>query len=262
MTIETVNSGEAIKLILTTLKHPHVQKETPSASRVAALSRSFGKWRRPHVSITSDGVIVKGIDYLAAVAASGKSVELEVERNVETRFDSPRQPLTVQLERAGIENVAGKLAIWRCLADAFGWDQRSPAAKIAKTIRSHAFTEAWEALSAVLESVPTTGSRPTRVRSKIAFGAFFVAYHASPTKVMKLYEEFVKGELDSSTPVGKLLEAVRHDNINTGSGRRPFLVKAAILLDAQLKQKSVDRATSSETAGAEPIEHFRKAFDK
>lgn len=265
MKTETVTSNEAFRLIFATLSAPDVQKERPSPKRTAALARTIGRWRQPpHISITDDGIVVQGIDALGALVATGKSGELEIERGVKAkrRGRATNAPLTDQLEDAGVDNAAPKLAVWRCLAEAFQLDQKIGMAQLAKQLRARAFTEAFEELSAVLETTATTGTRPTRVRSKIAFGAFFAAFHAAPKKVRDLYAQFLVGELDQSTPVGKLLHAVKTDNINTGSGRRPFLLKAAVLIDAQLQGESVERATSSEGAGSEALAKFQKAYDK
>lgn len=262
MTTETITSNEAVRLIFSTLSAPDVEHEPALPSRVGALARTFGRWRhKPEVRITEGGVVTKGLDYLGAIAAAGGEAEVEVERGVSAKRSKARLTTAALLERRGIDDAAPKLAIWRCVAEAFGYSPRSTVAEIAKVIRSEPFDNAYEELSAVLETVPTAGSRPTRVRSKIAFGAFLVAWQSSPRKVRDLYASFLKGELDQSTPVGKLLHAVRTDNINTGSGRRPFLTKAAILIDAQLHNRTVERATSSLVQSAEAMARFQSAFE-
>ena len=263
MTTQTIGSNEALQLIFSTLNAPDVERERSNPGRVAGLARTFGRWKRtPRITVTDTGVVTQGLDYLGAIAAAGRPTEVEVEHGTTPRRSKIASSLVVLLVRAGVEDAAPKLAIYRCVAEAFGYEQyKVTVGSVLKVIKSKAFDNAYEELSAVLESVGTLGARPTRVRSKIAFGAFLCAWNASPRKVRDLYASFLRGELDQSTALGKLLHAVRTDNINTGSGRRPFLVKAAVLIDAQLHNKTVDRASSNAVAASETLAKFQAAFE-
>lgn len=259
--IEKLTSTEAMNLIFATANAPGFEHQRIDPVRAKELSRTLGAWNRPEIVTTPKGVIIDGADYLAALAVSGKEAEVSIDRTASAPRRARRQPSTLiqSLERAGIQNAAFKLAVYRCLAEA---RQNNPTEEgprvLVEKLSDPQFVKAFEGLHAPYELIQAraAGSKSSRVRSKIAFSAFFLAYHANPKRVVTMYTDFISGKVDPASPLGKLLYAVRHDNINTGSGRRPFMLKAATLLAAALAGDRVDRAVVDEERGQKAVSVF------
>lgn len=261
--IEKLSSNEALRLIFSTTNTPSVEHPRINPERVDELSKSLGRWKRPKIVTTPRGVVLEGLDHLAALASSGKSVEVEIDRTGKgTRRSRARfEPVSLasQLERMGVTNAAFKLAVWRGVCEAVENNPKEGSTKeTATALTNPKFVQAFDALYKVYDGVrDVQGGKATRVRSKIAFAAFALAYQSHPKRVAGLYAEFLSGKVEEGKPIEKLLHAVRTDNINTGSGRRPFMLKAAVLLAAQLSGEKVERAVADEEEGSKVVQIFR-----
>ncbi len=261
--IETMNSKTALDLIFATANASSLEHQRINPVRVQELSQTLGRWkRRPHIVATPRGVVLEGIDAVAALAVAGdKEVEVIIDRTAAGTRREPKQAtsLVEQLGKAGVENAAFKLAVWRGIREG---EQANPGdgsfRELVASLSDLKFVRAFEDLLAPYELISSKGiSKASRVRSKIAFAAFLLAYHANPKKIIEYYTDFLSGKVKEGSPLEKLLHAVRTDNINTGSGRRPFMLKASILLRAQLGGDTVERATADEKAGQEAVSIFR-----
>jgi len=260
---EKLNSVDAMQLIFATANAPGLEHQRIDPVRAKELSKTLGAWNKPKVVTTPRGVIIEGADYLAALAVSeGKEVEVLMDRTGRANRRARREPSTLieSLERAGITNAAFKLAVWRCLGEAKENNpvEDGPRVLVDKLADPH-FLKAFEALHAPYELIQAraAGPKASRVRSKIAFSAFLLAYHSNPKKVVEMYSSFLSGKVEEGgSPLGKLLHAVRTDNINTGSGRRPFMLKAAILLRAALTGDTVGRAAVDVERGQKAVQIF------
>jgi len=262
--VEKITSKDALNLIFATANAPGLEHQRINPEKVSELSRTLGRWKqRPSILTTPRGVVLKGVDYLAAMAEAGKAeAEVVIDRSGSTGKREARQPssLTEQLRRHGIQEAPFKLAVWRAVREGMEVNpgEETPR-QLVDRLSEDSFAQAFEALHAPYEMISSKGvGKATRVRSKLAFAAFLLAYHANPKRVTQLYTDFLAGKVKEGSPVEKLLNAVRHDNINTGSGRRPFMLKAAILLKAQLAGDTVERAVADEVEGQKVVEIFRR----
>ncbi len=261
--VEKLNSKSALELIFATANASSLEHQRINPGRVQELSKTLGHWkRRPHIVATTRGVVLEGIDAVAAIAASNNTeVEVSIDRTASgTRKEAKHATSLVEhLTRAGITHSAFKLAVWRGLREG---EEANPGdaspRELVAALSDLKFVRAFEDLLAPYELISAKGlSKASRVRSKIAFAAFLLAYHANPKKIIEYYTDFLSGNVKAGSPLEKLLNAVRTDNINTGSGRRPFMLKASILLRAQLAGEIVDRAFADEKAGSEAVNAFR-----
>ena len=258
---EKITSSAALQLIFTTANAAGLEHERINPERVVELTKTLGRWKQPHIVTTPKGVVVRGIDYLAALAGAGKvEAEVDIDRTATATRKEQKKPssLVEQLTKSGIQDAAFKLAVYRGLKEG---EQHNPEPETPRQLVDHLadpkFLTAFESLKAPYDLISSKGvAKATRVRSKIAFSAFLLAYHASPKTIVQLYTDFLSGKVKEGTPLEKLLHAVRHDNINTGSGRRPFMLKASILLAAQLAGEKVERALADEARGAEVVSIF------
>lgn len=261
--VEKLNTKTALELIFATANASSLEHQRINPARVQELSKTLGRWkRRPHIVATPRGVVLEGIDAVAAVAAANDTeVEVSIDRTASgTRREARKATsLVEQLTRAGITHSAFKLAVWRGLREGEEANpgDASPRELVAQ-LSDPKFVRAFEDLLAPYELISARGiSKASRVRSKIAFAAFLLAYHANPKKIIEYYTDFLSGKAKEGSPLEKLLHAVRTDNINTGSGRRPFMLKASILLRAQLAGDTVERAFADEKAGGEAVAIFK-----
>lgn len=259
--IETLSSNDALEFIIATANAPSLEHQRINPDRVRELASTLGAWNRPKIVATRTGVIIQGADYLAALVASGSKAEVVLDRGGKAtrRPKTEASSLVETLERAGVQHAAFRLAVYRGVREAGEANPKEEGPRqLAERLSDQKFAKAFEALHAPYEMISpkSAGSKASRVRSKIAFAAFLLAYHANPKLVVKLYTDFLSGSVEKDTPVAKLLHAVRTDNINTGSGRRPFMLKAAVLLKAQLEGEHVDRAVADEVRGQEAVSGF------
>ncbi len=258
---EKLTSSAALQLIFTTANATGLEHERINPAHVVELTKTLGRWKAPKIVTTPRGVVIHGVDYLAALAGAGKvEAEVGLDRTPSTSRKEQSKPtsLVQQLTKSGIQDAAFKLAVYRGLKEG---EQNNPEAESPKQLgdhlSDHRFLTAFEALKAPYDLISAKGlSKASRVRSKIAFSAFLLAYHSHPKAVIQLYTDFLSGKAKEGSPLEKLLYAVRHDNINTGSGRRPFMLKAAILLAAQLAGEKVERALADEARGQEVVSIF------
>jgi len=259
---EKLTSADALQLIFTTANASGLEHERINPTHVVELTKTLGRWKQtPKIVTTPRGVVIHGVDYLAALAGAGRvEAEVVIDRTASAPRREQRKPtsLVEQLTKAGIQDAAFKLAVYRRLKEG---EQNNPETESPKQLVDHLsdpkFLVAFESLKAPYDLISTKGlGKVTRVRSKIVFASFLLAYHANPKLVVQLYTDFLSNKVKEGSPLEKLLYAAKHDNINTGSGRRPFMLKASILLAAQLAGEKIERALADEVRGQEVVSIF------
>lgn len=258
---EKLSSTDALQLIFTTANAVGVEHESINPAKVVELKKTLGRWKRPSILTTPRGVVLRGVNYLAALAGvGGVETEVIIDRTGEAPKRELKKSLSLveSLTKAGVSDAAFKLAVWRGLKEG---EQHNPGAETARQLVEHLteprFAQAFEGLKAAYDSVSAVGvAKAGRLRSKIVFAAFQLAFHANPKVIVGLYSDFIAGKAKAGSPLEKLLYAARHDNINSGSGRRPFMLKASILLAAELAGEKIERAIADETQGQKVVQVF------
>jgi hypothetical protein len=257
----TLSSADALQLLFSTANAQGLEHDRVNPARVVELKKTLGRWKRPKIITTPKGVILQGADYVAALAAAPNvEAEVDIDRTGTTSRRELKKPATPveALTKAGIQDAAFKLAVWRGLREGATSNPEADTPKqLVEKLADPAFLKPFEALKAPYDAVSSQGvAKAGRLRSKIAFAAFHLAYAANPKVIVQLYSDFIAGKAPAGSPLEKLLHAARHDNINSGSGRRPFMLKASILLAAQLAGEKVERASADPAKGEKAVQIF------
>src|SRR5262245_12098544 len=109
-TTEKLTSSQALQLIFTTANATGLEHERINPTRVVELTKTLGRWKQPPTIVTTPkGVVIHGVDYLAALAGAGKvEADVVIDRTGSAARREQKKPtsLVQQLTKAGIQDAA------------------------------------------------------------------------------------------------------------------------------------------------------------
>jgi len=113
--MEKLNQEKAMEMLFRASNSVAVKKPRINPAHVQELAKDIEKWKEAKVVTTPDGLILEGIDYVAAVAKTGKEAVIDLDSSGtprRARRGSRQVPaLSAVHEAVKFEAAANKLAI-------------------------------------------------------------------------------------------------------------------------------------------------------